>query len=435
LNDPLIEAIASFLTKLRDVSWDGRDPSLSSKDFSSPQFTTRISHIPLSILCETNLLRFFSAILTLSWRSEYFKLFSDDQKRSDEQTFFVLGVRRDALVVDTVDAIETAGKEELHRRLAVIFRGKDGIDDGGVSREYFHLLVSQLFNPDYGMFRVVLDRFYWFNTDSIEDVRMFGTLGTIVALAVYNHITLPIRFPLILYKKLIGRQILLSDIKELDPVVADNIARVVEMGERGEDLSDLSLTFSVTVEQFGAFREIPLIENGENVDVTKDNVKRYEKAWVAWKAHKSVENQFRAFSHGFFRLFPETFKALFAPDELDILVSGEEVLDWNDLEKNARYSDGYARNSASVKAFWAIFKEFSNEQKLRFLQFTTGSDRAPLGGLSRVRITIQRMGDPSKLPTSHTCFSIFGLPDYRNKILMKKKIEFALAETEGFGLK
>jgi hypothetical protein len=77
----------------------------------------------------------------------------------------------------------------------------------------------------------------------------------------------------------------------------------------------------------------------------------------------------------------------------------------------------------------------SNEDKCRFLQFTTGTDRAPVGGLSRVIITIQRMGDPTKLPVSHTCFNIFGLPEYRSKEEMRRKVMMALYETVGFGFR
>lgn len=44
-------------------------------------------------------------------------------------------------------------------------------------------------------------------------------------------------------------------------------------------------------------------------------------------------------------------------------------------------------------------------------QFTTGSDRAPVGGLGRLPLLIQRSGpDTEHLPTSHTCFNALLLP-------------------------
>jgi ubiquitin-protein ligase E3 A len=148
-----------------------------------------------------------------------------------------------------------------------------------------------------------------------------------------------------------------------------------------------------------------------------------------------VFNQFRQFQRGFKRIFKGRIIQAFAPDELDILVSGEEVFDWEQLERNAKYSDGYRPDSRAVRLFWQIFNEFSTAEKARFLCFTTGTDRVPVGGLSKVVITIQRLSDTSKLPISHTCFSVFGLPEYRSKAEMARKIRLAISETEGFGLR
>lgn len=42
--------------------------------------------------------------------------------------------------------------EMLKARLYVIFEGETGLDYGGVSREWFHLLSHDMFNPYYGLF-------------------------------------------------------------------------------------------------------------------------------------------------------------------------------------------------------------------------------------------------------------------------------------------
>lgn len=41
---------------------------------------------------------------------------------------------------------------DLKKQLAVEFDGEQGVDEGGVSKEFFHLIVEELFNPDYGKF-------------------------------------------------------------------------------------------------------------------------------------------------------------------------------------------------------------------------------------------------------------------------------------------
>lgn len=53
--------------------------------------------------------------------------------------------------------------------------------------------------------------------------------------------------------------------------------------------------------------------------------------------------------------------------------------------------------------------------KKRFLKFVTGSDRAPVGGLGNLRITVQREADSERLPTTHTCFNTLVLPQYGSR--------------------
>jgi E3 ubiquitin-protein ligase NEDD4 len=42
--------------------------------------------------------------------------------------------------------------EALKSRLYVEFQGETGLDYGGVSREWFHLLSHEMFSPYYGLF-------------------------------------------------------------------------------------------------------------------------------------------------------------------------------------------------------------------------------------------------------------------------------------------
>jgi len=39
---------------------------------------------------------------------------------------------------------------DLKKQLYVEFEGEQGVDEGGVSKEFFQLVVEELFNPDIG---------------------------------------------------------------------------------------------------------------------------------------------------------------------------------------------------------------------------------------------------------------------------------------------
>ena len=42
--------------------------------------------------------------------------------------------------------------DDLKKQLYVEFEGEQGIDEGGVSKEFFQLIVEEIFNPDFGGF-------------------------------------------------------------------------------------------------------------------------------------------------------------------------------------------------------------------------------------------------------------------------------------------
>lgn len=43
--------------------------------------------------------------------------------------------------------------KDLKKQLVVEFEGEQGIDEGGVSKEFFQLIVEEIFNPDYGVLK------------------------------------------------------------------------------------------------------------------------------------------------------------------------------------------------------------------------------------------------------------------------------------------
>jgi HECT-domain (ubiquitin-transferase) len=62
-------------------------------------------------------------------------------------------------------------------------------------------------------------------------------------------------------------------------------------------------------------------------------------------------------------------------EELELLVCGLPHLDFEGLERAARYEGGYGRKSPAVVALWSVVHALSIDQKRRFLFFTTGCDR------------------------------------------------------------
>ena len=102
--------------------------------------------------------------------------------------------------------------------------------------------------------------------------------------------------------------------------------------------------------------------------------------------------------------------------------------------EGARY-DGFAEFDPTIRHFWTVFAELDEGQRKRLLEFFTGSDRCPVGGLGKLKMTITKNGpESSRLPTAHTCFNVLLLPEYQSVDLLRDRLLKALDNAMGFGL-
>ena len=69
----------------------------------------------------------------------------------DKIRSFHIVVRRDHLVSDSLKEISSKQKD-LKKKLKVSFVGEPGLDMGGLTKEWFQLLIKQIFDAEYGMF-------------------------------------------------------------------------------------------------------------------------------------------------------------------------------------------------------------------------------------------------------------------------------------------
>jgi E3 ubiquitin-protein ligase NEDD4 len=66
------------------------------------------------------------------------------------------------------------------------------------------------------------------------------------------------------------------------------------------------------------------------------------------------------------------------------------------------------------------------------LQFTTGTSRIPVNGFKDLqgsdgprRFTIEKAGEITQLPKSHTCFNRIDLPAYKSYDVLEQKLTIA----------
>jgi len=254
-----------------------------------------------------------------------------------------------------------------------------------------------------------------------------------LGLAIYNNIILDIRFPNLIFKKLMKKKLTFEDFRDFDPVFAKSFEQLLEFD--GDVKNTFLRTFTHEYQYFGETKIAELKPGGAKIEVTKENRREYVELYAKYKMETSIEQQFNMLYEGFHLVAGTQFLDLFRWEELQLLICGSEKFDFAELEKSANYTDGFSKESETIINFWEIAHALGDEDKRKLLSFCTGSDRIPIRGLADLTLTISKNGsNDTHLPTSHTCYNHLLLPEYSSLKIMKERILTAIQNSEGFGL-
>jgi ubiquitin-protein ligase E3 A len=216
---------------------------------------------------------------------------------------------------------------DLKKQLVVEFEGEQGIDEGGVSKEFFQLVIEEIFNPDYAMFTNQSEAgTVWFNPTSFESDAQFTLIGIVLGLAIYNNVILAVNFPMVLYRKLLGKRGSFEDLQDWNPTLYNSLKQLLEYNE--PDVEEVFMqTFRISYQDvFGSIINYDLKEHGDEISVTQENKYEFVDLYADFLLNKSVEKQFRAFYKGFQMVVDESpLELLFRPEEIEVLICGSKV--------------------------------------------------------------------------------------------------------------
>ncbi|KAF2840164.1 hypothetical protein M501DRAFT_991196 [Patellaria atrata CBS 101060] len=405
--------------------------------------------------------------------------------RNVEQHFH-LRVRRECLVEDSLQQVSEAvgaGQENIKKGLRVHFVGEEGVDAGGLRKEWFLSLVREIFDPNHGLWIHLIksidsavltnltgmfvyddDSLYcYFNPNSFETSDQYFLVGVLLGLAIYNSTILDVALPPFAFKKLLAQgpmlgkdnplpstfrpwvQLTLDDLAEYRPQLAHGLRQLLEY--EGDVESTYCRDFVIEVEKYGTTITVPLCEGGERRPVTNENRQEFVDLYVKYLLDTAVSRQFDPFKRGFFTVCGGNSLSLFRPEEIELAVRGsDEPLDIASVRAVAQYNHWNDENGRDIvdpagtvpvlRWFWEFFEAANPTDQRKILSFITGSDRIPAVGATSLKITITCLGnDCERFPVARTCFNLLQLYRYGSRKKLVEKLWRAVVESEGFGLK
>ncbi|KAI9243540.1 hypothetical protein BY458DRAFT_530581 [Sporodiniella umbellata] len=378
----------------------------------------------------------------------------DGQLKSATCPYLLLEIRREHFVQDTLRQI-SAKWGDLKKPLKIKFveGGEEGMDQGGVQKEFFGVLFEKMVSPQLGLFlQDDSTRLGWIRPALQPDLRTFEMAGVMMGLAIYNGVMMSLQFPKVLWKVLVmpsealidamaerHQLFTLDDLEEGWPTLGHGLRQLLAWSEGDvEDVFCRDYELSLDILGQGIVT-LPLTAHPG--PVTNANREAYVRDYCTYFMYTAQRAAILALRRGLWSVIGSRALHLCTADELEIVACGQrqgpDALDLNlaELEAVTEY-DEYTYDHPTIRQFWSVVHhDLSTEQKKQLLLFVTASDRVPVGGLKELCFFIQRNGpDSDRLPTALTCFSRLLLPEYASQRKLRDRLITAIENTKGFGL-
>ncbi|CAA7268561.1 unnamed protein product [Cyclocybe aegerita] len=350
-------------------------------------------------------------------------------------------VRRGMVAQDGFDKLSGV---DLKQPVEIVFvdqwgQEEAGIDGGGVFKEFFTSLCKEVFDTDRGLWLANKKNELYPNPHAYateaHSLNWYRFIGRILGKAMYEGILVDVAFAGFFLAKWLGRQSFLDDLASLDPELYNGL---IFLKHHAGNPEDLSLNFTVAIEEFGVTKTIDLIPNGSNITVTRENRLQYIFLVSHYRLSKQIKLQSEAFFEGLSEMIDRKWLRMFNQTELQLLLGGTHTpISVDDLRANTSYGGLYESAHPTILIFWNVLSTFSQADLRAFLRFVTSCSRPPLLGFRELRpgFAIRDAGgDQARLPSASTCVNLLKLPRYESSQLLKEKLLKAIWAGAGFDL-
>lgn len=275
---------------------------------------------------------------------------------------------------------------------------------------------------------------------------LFEFVGKLMGICTLdNNRALPLNLPSIIWKSLCGDVIEASDVRAVDSH-AFNLYHMLRNPHR----------FGITRENFQEFfphltfvcpdalgNEQELVPNGRHMMVSFDTMSLYASLLMSARLSE-FQQQCGALIRGMAAVVPSSWLVMLSWRQLETQIAGSPFINIELLYEKTEYRGSFTLDHPTVRMFWSVLYEFSQDQLRQFLQFVWGRNRLPSTALGfgkdtfklsehvqAANLALQQGSTKVEnrfLPTAHTCFFALELPRYDSKEAMRAKLIYAMQE-------
>ncbi|XP_039055109.1 E3 ubiquitin-protein ligase UPL1-like [Hibiscus syriacus] len=240
-----------------------------------------------------------------------------------------ISVRRAYVLEDSYNQLRIRPTQDLKGRLNVQFQGEEGIDAGGLTREWYQLLSRVVFDRGALLFTTVgSNATFQPNPNSVyqtEHLSYFKFVGRVVAKALFDGQLLDVYFTRSFYKHILGVKVTYHNIEAVDPDYYKNLKWMLENDVSG--VPDLTFSMDADEEKNILYEKTEVTDyelkpGGGNIRVTEETKHEYVDLVADHILTNAIRPQINSFLAGFNELVPRELISIFNDKELELLISG-----------------------------------------------------------------------------------------------------------------
>ncbi|GAQ80111.1 HECT domain containing ubiquitin ligase [Klebsormidium nitens] len=311
-------------------------------------------------------------------------------------------VERVRMVESIIALFSELKGEELLDDFAVLFKGEEGMDAGGLTAELFYLFLLSCLRAEGP------------GTDKKEWANTFLQIGKVFIKSILDQVPLPRRLASTFFKFVLDCPLDLDDLGSFDPQLKRSYESI--LAATSEDLDNMCLSFDSV---------------GDPADaVTSENRAQFVDQMVYEKLLGCRLEALEALREGMSQIGPlyDQLRTL-SPAALEDRMCGTEVMNGRDVAVFLHFPPGELSQAVHKEQLLALLDAWDQSTLSDFLKFTTGLCVLPIGGLKNPDASPKHMikvvsctcasckkrSGPAKspctlLPQASTCFWTLRLP-------------------------
>jgi hypothetical protein len=362
----------------------------------------------------------------------------------------IIPIERKNILRDSFEQFRTTTDLDLRRDVRIHFLDEVSQDAGGLMREWLSILIEELFDPELHLFVKTNTKELSYTIDETakkhhkDYLNYYYFTGQVIAKALYEKIPIKAYLSKLILKMILGQELKVEDIKYCDVELYNSIQFILTN----------TITGLTSVGTFTSYKKDPdsgtedfieLKENGKNIEVDDSNKHEFANLLFRKCFIAPIEVEANVLINGFCSLLTKDLISVLDADELELFICGDVDIDLKDWQENTNYEEPYHEVHPVIKRFWEMLEKMPSSKCEDFLQFCTGSKRAPAEGFRGLRAANNKVskfkikerkgggkGESKGFIMAHTCFNVIELPQYDSTEEMTEAVNKILATPECF---